>query len=131
MPIIKKVKSQIIEISLGANNPQGKKENQNWMLHMSHLFVYANMIDMNYFIYHSVTILIFALLLSCWFRSSLQTTGCQVLLATVRLSKLITMNPWFSRFLVSSKPTPQNIPTESTSSTENYVIYMHMLLESS
>jgi len=35
MVIIKKVKSQIIEISFGAHNPQGKKETQNWMSHMS------------------------------------------------------------------------------------------------
>jgi len=35
MLIIKKVKSQIIEISLGANNPKEKKDNQNWMSHMS------------------------------------------------------------------------------------------------
>jgi hypothetical protein len=35
MLIIKKVKSQIILKSMGANNPQGKKDNQNGMSHIS------------------------------------------------------------------------------------------------
>jgi hypothetical protein len=35
MLIIKKVKSQIILKFLGANNSQGKKENQNWRSHIS------------------------------------------------------------------------------------------------
>ena len=53
MLIIKKVKSQIIEISLGANNPQGKKENQNWMSHMSErgeLYFYISLIRICFYI---------------------------------------------------------------------------------